>query len=150
MFSVHLVTCMTVQTFAVFATSVGGLMEGKTGGTIKVEVTSMAWQGGFAESVIVGADLRVGPMAGPASPALAWMVFSILMIETTVAEVIPIASICEASKGLATFIMLTGFQQANNVGCLRSAVNDEKGVLSAHHLELVLGRQMPLKLSQLR
>ena len=119
-FSVDDVDGATVQTFFLFSTRLAGPMERQALGTVKGQVTLVADDGRLLEHVVVWAWIGLVSVAGPASSAFARVVGCILVLETTVALVAPIAFVDEPGDGGTPLVMIVGLEKDDFSVCVRS------------------------------
>ena len=124
-------------------------MKGQTVRSVKVEMALGAWQGGFPKLVIVGAGLRLVAVAGPAGGALTGMVFSVVGVKATVTLGAPITTVGKSRNGGTPLIMMLTLEQYDGMRGVRSTENQEKRMLAAEDLELIVGGEVALKLCQL-
>ena len=124
-------------------------MKGQAMGTIEGEVALIADGGGLLLFIIIGARIGLVSVTGPTRGAFAWMVSRVVVVIATVALVAPITLVDEASDGSAPLVMGVGLEQDDFMISVWATVNEEEGMLTRQHFQLVRriqGREVLLEL----
>ena len=96
-------------------------MERQALGAVKGQVTLIADDGGLLEHVVVRAWSGLIPVAGSASSAFARVVSSVVVVETAITFMAPIAAVDEPGDGGAPLKVLVAFEKDNFLVCVRTS-----------------------------
>ena len=105
-------------------------MECQTLGAVKGKITLLADGVRFLEFIIVRAWCWLIPIAGPASGPLAGVVRCVVVVETAIAFMAPIATIDEPGDGGTPLVMIVRLENDDLVFSVGATENEEEGMVA--------------------